>query len=75
MNKPKTLMKTLAAALFAVAGLSGCVAVPYGPSPYGAEAYGPPVYSPPVVVVPAIRLGFDYGYGGRGRSRGGHGRW
>ena len=70
MNNSKTLIKTLAVALFAVAGLSGCVAVPYGPSPYGAEAYGPPV-----VVVPAIRLGFDYRYGGRGRYRGGHGRW
>ena len=70
MKNSKTFMKTLAIALLAGAGLSGCVAVPYGPSPYGPEAY-----SSPVVVVPSIRLGFDYGYGGRGRYRGGQGRW
>ena len=75
MKTSKTLVKTLALALLAGAGLSGCVAVPYGPSPYGGspygygqEAYGPPVYSAPVIV-PSISLGF--GFGGRRH----HGRW
>jgi hypothetical protein len=73
------MLKKLAVALLAVAGLSGCVAVPYGPSaysdpyygaPYGAP-YGGPVYGP-AVVVPSVSFGL--GFGGRG-YRGGHGRW
>ena len=67
MKNSKALVKTLAIALLAGAGLSGCIAVPaYGPG-YGPSAYGPPVYGPPVVVAPVF--GFGYGYGGR------HGRW
>ena len=73
MKNSKTFVKTLAIALLAGAGLSGCVAVPYGPSPYGPAGYGGPVYSPPVVVAPVI--GFGYGYGGRGYYGGRHGHW
>ena len=64
MKTSRVLTRTLALALLAGIGLSGCVAVPYGPSPYGygQEAYGPPVYSAPVIV-PSISLGF--GFGGR----------
>jgi hypothetical protein len=58
-----TAMKTLAIALLAGAGLSGCIAVPVYDTP---RAYGPPA----VVVQPY----FGYGYGGRGYY-GGRGRW
>lgn len=69
MKNSNTIVKTLAIALLAGAGLSGCVAVPaYGPS-----AYGGPVYSPPAVVVQPF-FGFGFGYGGRGHY-GGRGRW
>ncbi len=57
------MKKTLTMVLLAGFGLTGCVAVPYGPA-YGPE-YGPAVYAPPVVVGPSIGIGFGY-YGGRG---------
>jgi hypothetical protein len=65
MENSKTLMKTLAIALLAGAGLSGCIAVPVYDAP---RVYG----SPAVVVQPYF--GFGSGYGGRGYY-GGHGRW
>jgi len=78
MKNSKTFIRTLALALLAGAGLSGCVAVPYGGSPYGGspygygqEAYGPPVYSAPAVIVPSISLGFGFG----GRRHNGYRRW
>ena len=82
MKNSKTFVKTLALALLAGAGLSGCVAVPYGSSPYGAPAYGygheayaPQVYSAPAIVVPSIRLGLDLGYSGRRYRGGSYSRW
>ena len=63
-------MKTLAIALLAGAGLSGCIAVPVYDTP---RAYGPPA----VAVQPYFGLGFGYGYGygGRGYYGGPRGRW
>lgn len=71
MKNSKTLMKTLALALLAGAGLSGCIAVPVYDTP---RAYGP-VIAPAIVVGPVFR---PY-YGARG-YRGGYyggprGRW
>ncbi|MEO8143862.1 MAG: hypothetical protein ABI654_06565 [Betaproteobacteria bacterium] len=72
MKNSKPMLKKLALVLLAGAGLSGCVAVPYGPSAYGGDPYyGAPVYGP-AVVVPSISLGI--GLGGHG-YRGGRGRW
>ena len=71
MKNSKTIIKMLAIALLAGVGLSGCVAIPYGPPGYSPSPYyGQPAYSPPVVIAPWF--GF-YG-GGRGYY-GGRGRW
>jgi hypothetical protein len=57
MKTTLTTMKTIVVALFAVLGLSGCVAVPY-------DGYG---YGPSVVVQPSFGY---YGYHSyRGRHR------
>jgi hypothetical protein len=67
MKNSKTLMKTLAAALLAGVGLSGCIAVPVYDVP---RAYGPAV-----VVGPAYGPYYgDRGYRG-GYYGGPHGRW
>lgn len=70
MKNSKTLVKTLAIALLAGAGLSGCIAVPVYDSP---RAYGPGG-SPAIVVGPVFRPHYGGGYRGgyQGRS---HGRW
>lgn len=70
MKNSKTIMKTLAIALLAGAGLSGCIAVPVYDTP---RAYGP-VIAPAIVVGPVFRPYYGGGYRGgyQGRS---HGRW
>lgn len=77
MKTSKTFVKTLAIALLTAAGLSGCVAVPYGPDPYGPDPYGPQTYGPPAysapLIVPSISLGF--GFGGRRHHHHRRGRW
>ncbi len=67
MKNSKTMLKTLAIALLAGAGLSGCIAVPVYDTP---RAYGP-VVAPAIVVGPVFR---PY-YGGRGYHGRSHGRW
>jgi hypothetical protein len=67
-NAKKAVVKKLAIAMLAGAGLSGCIAVPVYDQP---RAYGP-VFAPAIVVGPVVR---PY-YGERGRYYGGgHGRW
>jgi len=70
MKNTKAILKPLAVALLASAGLAGCAVVPaYGPD-YG-PGYGPAVYGPPLVVVPSISIGIHGGgHGHRGGRRG-----
>jgi hypothetical protein len=67
MKNSKTMIKTLAIALLAVAGLSGCIAVPVYDTP---RAYGP-VIAPAIVVGPIFR---PY-YGGGGYRDGRRRNW
>ncbi len=71
MKNSKTILKTLAIALLAGAGLSGCIAVPVYDTPYG---YGPGI-APAIVVGPLFRpYRGDHGYRG-GYSGGRRGGW
>jgi len=71
MKNSKTVMKTLALALLAGAGLSGCIAVPVYDTPH---AYGP-VIAPAIVVGPVFRPYYgDRSYRG-GYHGGPRGRW
>lgn len=67
MKNSKTMVKTLAIALLAGAGLSGCIAVPVYDTP---RAYGP-VVAPAIVVGPVFRPYYGGGYRDRGRNYGG----
>lgn len=64
-------MKTIIVAVLAVAALSGCVAVPYGPGPgayyEGPAYYGPAYYGPPV----SFSFGYVYRDGGHRHYHGG----
>jgi len=73
MKNAKTVVKTLAIALLAGAGLSGCIAVPVYDSP---RAYGP-VLAPAIVVGPVLRpyYGERGGYDRGSNYHGGHRRW
>jgi hypothetical protein len=75
MKNSKTLVKTLAIALLAGAGLSGCIAVPVYDAP---RAYGP--VAPAIVVGPVFRPyygggGYRGGYGGGYGYGGPHGHY
>ena len=61
MKNSRTLVKTLAVALLAAVGLSGCIAVPV----HGAgRGYGP-AFAPAIVVSPVFRPYYgDRGYRG-----------